>query len=255
MGLARLLGRSAKRADRRIKRDIIRCVLPPASEVTEGDLCDRYTLGKASVRTALARLGQEGLLKAMPRRGHVIAPITLGDVSDVFDLRMILEPAAIRLAIERADDAVLKSLVDLSLPGEQPHRESGDFVSANLQINRRFHVRIAEASGSQRLVTLTAQLLDAVERVFYLWISIQPSVDQKLDTEYREHADIARALSQRNTDLACQLAKQWSGEQWNGYGFCVTNPRFINTWTPLFGARGLIIPLNADRSVSIFRII
>jgi DNA-binding GntR family transcriptional regulator len=192
---------------RRIKTDVIRCALPPGTEITEGELCERYTLGKASVRMALARLGQEGLLKALPRRGHVIAPITLADVSDVFDLRLILEPAGIRLVTERATDQAIATLVELGQ--SKPQLPNGaDYVSSNLDANHRFHVGIAIATGNDRLVRSTMQLLEAVERVLHLWISTRVSVDQTLETEYGEHAEIARAIQNRQPDLAAELLEE-----------------------------------------------
>ncbi|MBA3822111.1 MAG: GntR family transcriptional regulator, partial [Deltaproteobacteria bacterium] len=54
-------------------------------------LAARFNLSKAAVRSALARLRAEGLVLAEPRRGHVVAPVTLRDVSDVYELRLLLE--------------------------------------------------------------------------------------------------------------------------------------------------------------------
>jgi len=194
---------------RRIKHDIICCVLQPASEITEGELCDRYGLGKASVRTALARLNQEGLLKGLPRRGHMIAPITLGDVAAVFELRVILEPAAARLAAERADETTLRALVDLAQPLKMPvERGQGEFLRSNLRLNHQFHVGIAVASGNQRLTTSIAQLLEAVERVLHLWMSTQPSMDQQLAHEYGEHTEVAAALFAREGEKAAKLVEE-----------------------------------------------
>src|SRR3546814_9020930 len=70
-----------------IKHDIIRCALAPGEEVTEARLALRLGLGKAPVRAALMRLSQEGLIRALPRRGYLVAPVTLRDVQDIFQFR------------------------------------------------------------------------------------------------------------------------------------------------------------------------
>ena len=76
-----------------IKRAIVACELEPGSEVTEAQLCERFGAGKASVRAALVMLAGDGLVRPVARRGYVIAPVTLKDAHDVFDVRSILEPA------------------------------------------------------------------------------------------------------------------------------------------------------------------
>ena len=75
-----------ERAYERIRHDIIRCVIAPATELSETRLCAQYNLGKASVRVALTRLSQHGLVRAIPRRGYFVMPLTLQDVHDGFEL-------------------------------------------------------------------------------------------------------------------------------------------------------------------------
>src|ERR1700719_2441622 len=97
----------------RIKRDIISCALAPGRQVTEGELASRYSLGKAPIRAALAGLCQEGLLRAIPRRGYLIAPVTMRDVLDTIQIRLLLEPTAARLAAGRTADHDLRRLEQL----------------------------------------------------------------------------------------------------------------------------------------------
>src|SRR5882757_7422730 len=87
----------------RIKHDIITCAIAPGTEISEPQLCTHYRLGKAPVRMALIRLAHDGLLRAIPRRGYMVTPITLKDIQDVFELRLMLEPAAARMAAGKVD--------------------------------------------------------------------------------------------------------------------------------------------------------
>src|SRR5271165_1814315 len=66
----------------RIKRDILTCALGPGEQVTEAQLAERYQMGRAPIRAALLGLAQVGLVRAIPRRGYLIAPITTQDVQD-----------------------------------------------------------------------------------------------------------------------------------------------------------------------------
>src|SRR6185503_17212063 len=84
---------SGVEAHLRLRRAIVRLELPPSTPVSEASLTERFGLSRAAVRAALARLRAEGLVLAEPRRGHVIAPLTLRDVREVYDLRLLVEPA------------------------------------------------------------------------------------------------------------------------------------------------------------------
>src|SRR5262245_30742257 len=84
------------RAYERIRHDVISCQLAPGTEISETQLCTQYKLGKAPVRMALNRLAHDGLVRAIPRRGYRVAEVTLKDIHDVFELRLMLEPVAAR---------------------------------------------------------------------------------------------------------------------------------------------------------------
>src|SRR3970040_1475183 len=86
------------RAYERIRHDIISCLLAPGTEISEAQLCSHYKIGKPPVRMALNRLAHDGLVRAIPRRGYRVTPVTVKDVHDVFELRLMLEPPPARTA-------------------------------------------------------------------------------------------------------------------------------------------------------------
>jgi DNA-binding GntR family transcriptional regulator len=88
----------SEEAYEQLKTDIVACVLRPGESLTEKQIGDRYLIRKATIRSALTRLMQEGLVKSEPRRGYVIAPLTLRDVDEIFDVRRLIEPEVFRAA-------------------------------------------------------------------------------------------------------------------------------------------------------------
>jgi len=82
---------------------IINCDLSPGQEVSEAALAKQYDLGKGGIRIALARLRQQGLVAVAARRGYQIAPVTLRVVRDIFEMRRLLEPSAMGLAIGKVE--------------------------------------------------------------------------------------------------------------------------------------------------------
>src|SRR5437899_1992771 len=94
----------------RIRRDISGCVFVPGESISERRLAQSYGVGKAPVRWALAALSREGLVIARPCQGYTVTPLTIESVNEVFGVRLMLEPAAARLAAGRADIARLNEL-------------------------------------------------------------------------------------------------------------------------------------------------
>jgi DNA-binding GntR family transcriptional regulator len=146
-----------------IRSDIVLCKLAPGSEVTEAGLAEFYRLGRAPIRSALSRLCQDGFVNVVPRRGYVIAPITLKGVQEIFELRLILEPAAARIATGHVDLARLRA--------NNSGPTASDSTKQNLRFltsNRAFHLAIAEATSNDRLTQSIATLHDEMIRLLNL---------------------------------------------------------------------------------------
>lgn len=171
-----------------IKRGIIHCELQPGSQVTEEQLADSYKVGRAAVRSALKRLYQERLVQLTNRRGYFIAPITLKHVNDIFQMRMLMEPAAARLAAGNVDGQLLHRLNELCKAQYKP----GDPESAEafLSANTEFHLAVAEATNNELLYQTLASLFDKVERVHHLGHILH----DRNEEAYHEHHELVEAL-------------------------------------------------------------
>jgi DNA-binding GntR family transcriptional regulator len=169
-----------------IKRDIVRCLLEPDRDVSESQLARRYRLGKAPVRAALLCLRQEGLVRAIPRRGYQISPVTLKDAHDIFELRLLVEPAAARLAAGRVDTGRLRRLDRLCRAGYTLGNRAS--ASAFLRANRDFHVTIARATDNGRLAETLSRLLDEMERLFHLGLALRNRTAE-MQHEHRQLVD------------------------------------------------------------------
>lgn len=149
-----------------IRRRIIKCQLVPGREISEQALAEELEMSKTPVREALGRLGLEGYVETYPRRGYRIRPITLKDINDLFDVRVMLEPAAAALAsarLSREEIEVIDQLGEASYaPDEEPSLDG--FIAAN----REFHTAIAQGSGNPRLTALVVSHLEESERFFYV---------------------------------------------------------------------------------------
>src|SRR4051794_10555155 len=155
-------GTSGAAAYERLREAIVRVELAPSTPMSEAQLVERFGFTKASVRAALARLRAEGLVLAQPRRGHVVAPLTMRDVLEIYDLRLALEPAAAEAAAGAIDGAEIERLRALA----DPEFDVADpkAVERFLTANRTVHLAIVRAAGNQRAASIIERLLDDSER-------------------------------------------------------------------------------------------
>jgi DNA-binding GntR family transcriptional regulator len=180
-----------------LRRDILACRLAPGGAISESLATERMSLGRASVRAALARLAEEGLVQALPRRGWVVTPVTIRDIHEVFDLRMLLEPEAARRVARRGlDPARLHRLDAVVASGHRP----GDAESALafLAANRAFHVAIAEMAGNARLARQIGRLLDESTRMLVLGLSMRDRSGEMA----HEHRALIEAMAEGAAEAA-----------------------------------------------------
>ncbi len=78
------------RAYRLLKADIVRGVFDMGEKLNENQLARRYEVGKTPIREALGMLQQEGFVQAVPRVGYLTSQLTVRDVDDIFELRLIV---------------------------------------------------------------------------------------------------------------------------------------------------------------------
>jgi len=159
--------------------------------VSEAQLVVRFGFSKAAVRAALARLRVEGLVMAEPRRGHVIAPVTLRDIREIYDLRLLLEPPAAREAAGTIDVGEIARLRALMQP--VPDLDDPESVDRFMEANRAVHVAVAEAAGNRRATAIITRLLDDGERARLL--AVRAGASARGLRARAEHRALLAALS------------------------------------------------------------
>lgn len=186
----------------RIRADIITGDLKPGEYVSEGHLSERYGLGKAAIRNALARIIQDGLVVNRGRQGHQVKPITLRDIREVFQIRRLLEPAAARAAAENPLRGRLEELQKAAEADYAPDDREGQLQF--LHSNSAFHALLAEVAGNHLLAEYISHLQDVVIRILYLGIRVG---DQSTPWRHR-HTDICAAVLDGDADKAEQLMRE-----------------------------------------------
>lgn len=160
----------AEEVYRALKRDIITLSHRPGASLTEGELGALYGSSRVPVREACGRLQQEGLLTSLPYKGYFVNQISLKDIGDCFDLRLVLEAHSLELAAQRATDEDLRQLEMLAATEYTYHdwESYADFLDRNLD----FHIQLAALSRNERLLAMLLDLLGGMQRFFFLGLDL-----------------------------------------------------------------------------------
>lgn len=215
-----------------VKQDILSCVLQPGQQIVQSQIAEKYNLGLTPTREALKRLEQEGFVQSVPRFGYIVSPITLSDLHEIFEVRLILESAAVRLAVERAPDALLAELKDLAACRYIYHDR--DNYSVYVAENARFHTAIALAAGNRRLADSVSKVLDELTRVFHMALDLRDSADEKV----RDHVNLVEAMIARDTDRALHYIHEEISH---------SQRRVLEALAGHLGSRVILHPLRRER--------
>ena len=185
------------RAYQHIKQQVLTCRVSPGSMIYEGDIAEELDMSKTPVREALGMLAHEGYVEVRPRRGYLVTHINLSDVKEIYHLRLLLEPAAARLASVNATDEQRERLRHLAT-GTADHDYAGRVRHAHL-----FHEVLADASGSIRLAQALVGVLEECQRLYFIGIDVADLVDHS----GHDHEALLDALEAGQADVAEKVAR------------------------------------------------
>ena len=93
----------AERAYLNLRHDVVCGKLAPGEKLRVEHLKDQYQVGAGTLREALSLLVSDALVTAEGQRGFRVAPISLADLADVTNTRVMLETEALRQSIRHGD--------------------------------------------------------------------------------------------------------------------------------------------------------
>ena len=142
-----------------MREAILTAALPPGTRLRQEKLAEVFGTSRIPVREALRALEYEGLVTSLPYRGFTVTELDADDIEEVYDLRILLESHAVRLAIPLMTDEDLQTLEELY--ADMKRAEAGD---AQLAARERFYMKLFSMTGRHRLVGLISRLRQEVAR-------------------------------------------------------------------------------------------
>lgn len=183
-----------------LRQAILGGVLPAGTRLVQAELAAQFGVSNTPVREAMRQLATEGLIQFDSYRGAVVRTPSLDEVREVYEIRLLLEPVAIRKAVERITPA------ELGRAGELQREMVGtEDVGAWVLLNRRFHGTLIEAAHSPKLAAIIGGLEDAATSQVAL--SIKADFRRVTDGN-SEHLQILEAVEDRDADRAAELTAE-----------------------------------------------
>lgn len=195
-------GKLAADLVQKLERDIVTGVLKPGDKLDERSLSERFGVSRTPVREALQTLAGSGLVATMPRRGTIVASITVGELIEMFEVMAELEAMCARLAARRMPRADIDNLIALSeeCSALQEHSDADAYYEANV----RFHEAIYAGCRNSFLERQTKNVRNRLAP----YRRLQLHRPGRVKRSNNEHAEILDAISNGEADLAGKLMQQ-----------------------------------------------
>ncbi|HET6712794.1 MAG TPA: GntR family transcriptional regulator [Actinomycetota bacterium] len=187
----------------RLRRAILRGDLSGGERLIQADLAEMLHVSTTPVREALRDLATEGLITLDRHRGGVVRELNWDDMDEIGQIRRQLEPLAMRLVIERIDEAQIREAERL-LQRMSKERDVGDWV----ELNRAFHLVFHEATGNARLTAIMKGLEESVAVYVAQAQRTHPEMRRLADAG---HAALVEAVRARDIDRAVQVMVEHVG--------------------------------------------
>jgi len=184
-----------------LEQEIVTGTLKPGTRLDETLLATRFGVSRTPVREALARLAAAGLVEIRPRRGAIVAQITLKDLMNMFELMANLEGVCARLATRRISPDEKKALAAAQIAcAKLVNTERYDDY---YQRNMILHELIYKASHNDYLEKQTMDLRTRLSPHRRL----QVRIPGRLQTSSDEHGALVEAILSGDDALAEKLTR------------------------------------------------
>jgi DNA-binding GntR family transcriptional regulator len=182
-----------------LREKILHDAIPGGERLRQDAVASRFGVSQMIVREAFRQLTNEGFLKAEPRRGVSVAPMSADEAQEMTELRSVIEAKALAWAIPQMSAADIESaervLADLD------KAKSTDRIIA---LNARLHETLYAPCRKERTLALISTLRLNFER--YLRFTWEET--HHLGQSQQEHRQILELCSVRDIEGACSLLQR-----------------------------------------------
>ena len=182
-----------------LEEDILTGKFARGDSLGEKMLSERLGVSRTPVRSALARLAEEGLIESVANKGAVVIGITKEDIVDIYHIRMRLEGLASLIAASKITSEGLAELLESVELSEFYIKKNN--TEKLKELDSEFHEAIYRATENKPL----CKTLSELHRKIKTYRKLSLTVPGRLERSVAEHREIYEAIAQRNGELADTL--------------------------------------------------
>ncbi|MFO1415633.1 MAG: GntR family transcriptional regulator [Burkholderiales bacterium] len=183
-----------------LKAAIFDFELLPGDRFTETEMAERLNMSRTPVREALYRLEREGYLTVHLRVGWSVRPYDFRQFEDFYDLRLILEEAAVARLCDLPEREGLEELKATWLVPVTERLADAKQVAA---LDESFHTSLVAAAGNPEVARCHREVTERIRIIRRLDFTQA----YRIGKTYDEHAQILRAILRRRADEAKRLLR------------------------------------------------
>lgn len=197
-----------------VREEIISGKYPGGTFLIENDLCEQFSVSRTPVREALIRLAQDRFVKLIPNRGAVVPHVTITDIAEVLQIRMVNEGLAAYLIAKSHTDAVLSRLEESVAREEQLLAEGQDSLAVSKE-DFVFHRLLASSCGNSQLTEILESIDNQMHRVAR--VSADDRAIETLTISAGYHRKALDAIRSHDSDAARRILEEHWKAMLNGY--------------------------------------
>lgn len=187
-----------------LKQQISCLEIEPGTKLSEAQLAERFGVSRAPVKNALNKLAYEGLVEIKPQSGSIVAPISYKLADNIRDIRYLLEPYAVRLAVPHIPEEQLEELRIKLLRLSQMVEDTKEKRKYITEVDAYMHSIILEHCGNTALCDIVESFMPNVKRTSFMNME-RHNKAVILEAEIRK---IAGALFDRDAEAAVTAMQQ-----------------------------------------------
>ncbi len=184
-----------------LKEQIIHWHYPPEHRLTEAELCEKFNVSRSPVREALRVLASDGFVKKLPNRGYAVRQYNIGEIEELYDVRLALELYAVEHVATRGllnkhdkEDMDKLKRTWTGLLNGSPHKKAEELA----RLDTLFHETIAHAAGNKTLV----RHLRSINERLMLFRMIDFDKTDRAESTCRQHLEILKRIAAKDASGA-----------------------------------------------------
>jgi len=180
---------SSPNAYEEIYQAIINGDIRPGDRLRETTLAEQIGLSRTPIREAIRKLESDGIVIHEPRVGAIVKTLSQQEIVELYEMRIVVESTAARMAARHISDAELRALEDIN--AEMANAKGGGETA---RLNRDFHRCILNAAKNRYLV----QSFEVLANNFVLLGATTIETPERIVQVIEQHDNIIEALRNRD---------------------------------------------------------